>query len=835
MTKERKKLQSTLTFDKDIAKSFSKTRYYKAQARNMAMYEYIESEKERLKTPRSEELTRILDFYKNLGESGEWTSTCGSILQGIYRKNCDSAKLGKKAINSNLLQIVSNPETLLLAYRAIKSNKGALAKGSDISTEKINKMTQDQLDFYFKTKIFPDGFSLEDMYLASRLLSKGRFVWGSSRRIWLPKPGIKDKKRPITIPPFIDRVIQKAIAMVLEAIYEPYFEIRNRSFGFRPNKGTHDAIIAATSNYSSGKITAIEGDIEAAYDTVNKETLLSILGERITDRKFLQLIRQRLDYDYVETTPDGDIRHKPKLGIPQGGIDSPYLYNIYMNKLDEFVHTEVQNYLDTLNANKNATKRKLSKTFTKTTWSLTKNLKEQSAIKSQLRQANQSDSLKVNSLKKELFKKIKERKLIIHKKLDIKSSDQSNKELKLLYVRYADDWILLTNGNKLIATKIKQMISSFLEEKLGLRLSDKKTVITDIRKEPAKFLGFQLRHPARGPIVKKLIISTGSYKKWNLQRKAGTIIWAAPDTQRLINRFHMKGFCDENGKPKELAWLSCLETHVIIERYNAVIRGFAEFYFGFIRNNSDIQRWINVLRYSCLKTLAQKYRTSISGIFARFGFKLTSKSYKTIQFKARLKVKGENYEKTWTLFTYKQLLRVVNYRSRLRERKDKFWTIENKQQLGEYKLRAGGIPAITNADYLDRITWVSLRTQATFDIPCPFCNSTEKIQSHHLKGIRLNAYELISKDLPWKQVMALRTSLQLPVCSKCHRERIHTGEYDGPKLRSFVPNRLMDNRVLNIHAYVKPGIEYHAKSLEEKGWKSIQKERLGTPSTEQAS
>lgn len=73
--------------------SFSKMRYYAAQARNMKMYEYIESEKRRLSTPRSEEITRILSFYKNLGD-GEWKSTFGSILNGIYNKNCEGAKTG---------------------------------------------------------------------------------------------------------------------------------------------------------------------------------------------------------------------------------------------------------------------------------------------------------------------------------------------------------------------------------------------------------------------------------------------------------------------------------------------------------------------------------------------------------------------------------------------------------------------------------------------------------------------------------------------------------------------------------------------------------------------
>jgi hypothetical protein len=214
--------------------------------------------------------------------------------------------------------------------------------------------------------------------------------------------------------------------------------------------------------------------------------------------------------------------------------------------------------------------------------------------------------------------------------------------LNFIYIRYADDWILILRANKQLAQAIKSKISNFLEQTLGLRLSEKKTIITDIRKSPAKFLGFQLKHTNRGPLIRKPKhkATESSHQKTKLERKAGTIIWAAPDSQRLINRMHMKGFCTESGFPRELPWLSCMvvwlygcmvvwlygcmEPHVIVERYNAVIRGFAEYYLGFIRDKSSISRWIYIYRYSCLKTLAQKYNTTISGIFKKFGHNLTT-------------------------------------------------------------------------------------------------------------------------------------------------------------------------------------------------------------------
>jgi hypothetical protein len=215
-------------------------------------------------------------------------------------------------------------------------------------------------------------------------------------------------------------------------------------------------------------------------------------------------------------------------------------------------------------------------------------------------------------------------------------------------------------------------------ENLELRLSDKKTTITDIRNTPAKFRGFELKHPKIGPMIKKpvnLYFSKG--KRYNLQRQqrqqGSTIIWATVDKQRLINRLHMKGFCDKNGFPRELPWLSCMEPQVIIERYNAVIRGLAELYYGFIRNNSYLQRWIHILRFSCLKTLAQKYRTTIKGIFKKFGYKKDN----TVQVKVIIKVKEILYEKNCTLWNYKTLMQEIKKNNnRKKEVLNNFWKIE---------------------------------------------------------------------------------------------------------------------------------------------------------------
>jgi hypothetical protein len=167
-----KTLQSTITFDKKIAKRFSKTTPYEAQAKNMASYDFIESEKVRLSTPKSGKVTSLLKYYKNLGDSG-YTSPTGRLLQGIYQKNCKAALEGNVALNTHLMDILYKPETLLLAYKAIKGNKGAMTKAAGLSLESLGNFTQEQLELYYKTSFFRDGFNLRDILLVSELLRKG--------------------------------------------------------------------------------------------------------------------------------------------------------------------------------------------------------------------------------------------------------------------------------------------------------------------------------------------------------------------------------------------------------------------------------------------------------------------------------------------------------------------------------------------------------------------------------------------------------------------------------------------------------------------------------------
>lgn len=804
-SKRKKILRATTKYDKRIAVQSTNIEYLRAQDKNMKNYSHLQREKLRLAAPRLYEITKILNYYKGLGESE--SSKAGSILLGIYKKNKEAAEKGEIASNEKLLHLVSKPETLLLAYKEIKGNKGALSLGAEMPQDKFKRLTLEQKYLYEESFRFPDGMSLGHIRLISQLLRSGMYPWGTSRRIAVQKAGqAPGVTRPVTIAPFADRMIGKAIELVLISIYEPYFERQNVSFGFRPNKGTHDAIIPLIDRTeANGMRTAVEGDIKAAYDTVRKDKLVSLIEERVKDKKFIEMLTERLKYDFVEVDKDGkETESKPELGIPQGGTDSPYLFNIYMYELDCFVQEELQMYIDSLN------QRIKGRNFSKL-WTSVRSRKNLL-----LRHLNKC---KETGTKEEFIRLTKEIRKTSHTMRDMRSATDNKVELRIKYVRYADDWILLTNGNLEVGTTLRERIRLFLKEELSLELSMEKTRVTNITKESAHFLGFEIRGKYRGNLkyVKKQ--NPGSYSDAQLQRISGLTLWVQPDCERLINRLFIKGFCDRNGYPREVPWISCMEAHTIVQRYNSVIRGLAEYYLPVIRNPHKIHRWIYILRFSCLKTLAQKYRTTIKGVYKRFGCRMGNRSLQTIEVQARLRINTETYEKRWKLLCYSDVLRMVNSKGRRKQLKKTYWDRQKGREKGDYPISKGSMPKVTNEEYLEKISWVSWRTSASFDMPCAVCGSFENVHQHHIRHIRKRSYVLITDQESYQRIMALRNRKQIPLCSNCHLRKIHNGKYSSEALIKLAPNKsLVDNRIIHVESFVKPGKEYHAKTLEEKGW-----------------
>jgi len=148
-----------------------------------------------------------------------------------------------------------------------------------------------------------------------------------ARRVWIPKPG-QSEKRPLSIPAVRDRIVQAALKIVIEPVFEANF--RPVSFGFRPKKAAHDALQVLLDESFRGRRWVVETDIANCFSAIPHDRLMSAIEERVCDRKVLKLLRVMLRSGVME---DAVVRHTVT-GTPQGGVVSPLLCNVYLDRLD---------------------------------------------------------------------------------------------------------------------------------------------------------------------------------------------------------------------------------------------------------------------------------------------------------------------------------------------------------------------------------------------------------------------------------------------------------------------------------------------------------------------
>ena len=434
-----------------------------------------------------------------------------------------------------------NPALYLLAYGKLARNAGALTPGVTAETA--------------------DGMSLAKIQAIIEALRFERHRWTPVRRVAIPKGN--GQTRPLGIPTWSDRLLQEVIRLILEAYYEPQFS--DHSHGFRPGRGCHTALRAIRHTWT-GTTWFIEGDIARCFDSLDHEVLLAILRETIHDNRFLRLLANLLRAGYLEDWTYG----RTLSGTPQGGVVSPILSNLYLDRLDRFVETTL------LPAFNRGAKRKDHPTY--------RTLSGQAHYLERRGRRDEARALRQQTRR-------------------YPSQDPDDPDYRRLrYVRYADDFLLGFAGPRVEAEAIKHQLGAFLQETLKLELSASKTLITHGKTEAARFLGYDL--------TVKTAADTFST---NGRRTTGRIGLAVPPAVvRRTCRPYLR-----HGKPIHRTERTNDSDFSIIAGYDAEYRGIVA-YERLAYNLHRLGRLRWAMQGSLAKTLAHKLRISVAEVYRRY-------------------------------------------------------------------------------------------------------------------------------------------------------------------------------------------------------------------------
>ena len=213
-----------------------------------------------------------------------------------------------------LIDKVYSPKTLSLAWQKVRSNAGACGVDG-ITIEAFAKDSESRL------------------LVVNEHLKEGSYQPKPVNRVWIDKPG-SNKKRPLGIPTVIDRVVQQAVRMALEPIYEQRFS--DQSYGFRPGRSCHDALRRVNGQLESGHTHVVDIDIQGYFDTIDHERLIQLLKEDVSDGRVLEIIEGFLKAGVME---EGAYEIS-ETGTPQGGVISPLISNIYLDELDHLMESK---------------------------------------------------------------------------------------------------------------------------------------------------------------------------------------------------------------------------------------------------------------------------------------------------------------------------------------------------------------------------------------------------------------------------------------------------------------------------------------------------------------
>lgn len=535
---------------------------------------------------------------------------------------------------TNLYSLMHWDYWILCAAEAVLARPGS-------STAGIDGTTRDN---------FKKNYEQEFQSLVESLKNK-TYQPQPVRRVYIPKAN--GKKRPLGIPVLRDRIVQEALRAILDPIYETDFQ--SNSFGFRKGRCTMDAIavIMSLTGPTQKYYYVIEGDIKGYFDTVHHRKLLSILKQRIADKDILDLIWKFLKAGLME---DG-LFARTETGVPQGGIISPLLANVYLNEFDKWANAK---------------------------WNISP------------------------------YEKAKRRR-----------AGKGNYRL----VRYADDFVVLSNDGIAGVQQTKQEIQEFLSTELHLELSEEKTLLTHVN-DGFTFLG---HHIQRAMPEGRWVVHLRPAEK-NKER-----------IKKKLKDLTTRGW----------TWM---DEYSRLTTLNEIVKGWSEHY-KYTSLLADIEEITRFTWFRYLGWLLKKHKGSRK-------HNLIATKTKVILKRTRWTANIREGEKVLEAYQWLPTRKELQRQRYFQKGKDGFphpYLTEdaNPQDypMGEdgpeeaiYTATIGATSNRTSRDEPLEMAELKLRAKMRDNFKCTRCDSTESLRVHHKKGTKSHSLENLET-----------------LCLKCHK------------------------------------------------------------------
>jgi retron-type reverse transcriptase len=470
----------------------------------------------------------------------------------------------------------------------------------------------------------------------------------------------------------MDKILQVVIKTLIEPKCEEIFH--PNSFGFRPTRSVHHALLEVRS--MMGITWLIAGDIKGYFYNIDPQLKAKIITERLNpDRTIMGLIWKFFRAGYIE---EGNLKHS-LLGVPQGGILSPILSNLYLTPFDEFMEELKYKYQNLPISTRNPEYRKIELT-------ISNNINK-------LARAPKRTADEIRLIKETI---VKNRTMLRTKPSALRTGTQVH------YVRYADDWVIGVTGPYELALQIREEARAFLKDTLKLELSMEKTKITHLGSEYAKFLGYYIKCNTTN-VTSRRKDKTGEIL--NSRKSTGKPKLIVP--KDLIKaKLIQNGFANEQGKPKYLGKFIHLSDYEIVQRFNSIVRGFMNFY-NIAEDRTSLNELIYILEYSLAHTLAAKHRLSISKVFTKYGKPIS------------VRLKSEEKQKI-VIFDRPTSLKAAYL---------------NSKYMDISRWNASKDTATLPYDPLSAVLYSAKETNI-LNNPCRICGATEDIEMHHLRHLK---------------------------------------------------------------------------------------------------